>query len=90
MSPMAESSETVVPQTQKIGKWRVVRALGKGGMAEVYEVEEDPATGRPCIVMDLVVSARSRHALRSASPQLAGKWSPQPSGSSGFNGRVYS
>lgn len=103
MSPMEESPETVVPQ--KIGKWRVVRALGKGGMAEVYEVEdeklgsryalklftydraeremarmrffsegrllakldhprlvrvyeveEDPASGRPYFVMDLVLS----------------------------------
>lgn len=44
MSPMAESTETVVPQ--KIGKWRIVRSLGKGGMAEVYEVEDEKLGSR--------------------------------------------
>ena len=35
---MSESSETAIPR--QIGVWNVVRLLGKGGMAEVYEVED--------------------------------------------------
>ena len=41
---MSESSETAIPR--QIGAWNVVRLLGKGGMAEVYEVEDEKLGSR--------------------------------------------
>ena len=39
--PQGDAADATLANGTVVGKWRVVGMLGKGGMAEVYEVEDD-------------------------------------------------
>ena len=47
---------TAVPQRERIGPYRLVKLIGKGGMGAVYEAVQEPIERRDLIAYLLIAS----------------------------------